>query len=168
MLTLFAKHFHIQVAVGFDPILVDLDRQRPNEPQAAPTEFGSRILPLRICPSCQYHVAASPRQLQRRMPANLAVRPSPVTTATFPVCGGISAIVHSGIFVLPSTPIETSERKSDLKRFVRKDAELVHTKMHRIERLSISSYRKRRQPRSRNNLAILRQRAGVQTVFMLS
>ena len=35
LLTLFAKHFHIQVAVGFDPILVDFDRQRPNEPQAA-------------------------------------------------------------------------------------------------------------------------------------
>ena len=35
LLTLFAKHFHIQVAVGFNPILVDFDRQRPNEPQAA-------------------------------------------------------------------------------------------------------------------------------------
>src|SRR4029077_12847595 len=35
LLTLFAKHFHIQVAVGFDPILVDFDRQRTNEPQAA-------------------------------------------------------------------------------------------------------------------------------------
>src|SRR5215510_12738148 len=34
LLTLFAKHFHIQVAVGFDPILVDFDRQRTNEPQA--------------------------------------------------------------------------------------------------------------------------------------
>ena len=30
-----AKHFHIYVAVGFNPILVDFDRQRPNEPQAA-------------------------------------------------------------------------------------------------------------------------------------
>ena len=35
LLTLFAEHFHIQVAVGFNPILVDFDRQRPNEPQAA-------------------------------------------------------------------------------------------------------------------------------------
>ena len=35
MLTLFPKHFHIQVAVCFDPILVDFDRQRTNEPQAA-------------------------------------------------------------------------------------------------------------------------------------
>ena len=35
LLTLFAKDFHIQVAVGFDPILVDFDRQRTNEPQAA-------------------------------------------------------------------------------------------------------------------------------------
>ena len=35
LLTLFAKHFHVQVAVGFDPILVDFDRQRPNQPQAA-------------------------------------------------------------------------------------------------------------------------------------
>ena len=30
-----AKHFHIQVAMGFNPILVDFDRMRPNEPQAA-------------------------------------------------------------------------------------------------------------------------------------
>jgi hypothetical protein len=27
LLTLFAKHFHVQVTVGFDPILVDFDRQ---------------------------------------------------------------------------------------------------------------------------------------------
>jgi hypothetical protein len=32
---LFAKHFHIQVAVGLDPILVDLDGQSPNQSQAA-------------------------------------------------------------------------------------------------------------------------------------
>ena len=32
LFTLFAKHFHIQVAVGFDPILVDFDRQCTNEP----------------------------------------------------------------------------------------------------------------------------------------
>jgi hypothetical protein len=35
LLTLFAKHFHIQVAVGLDPILVDLDGQSPNQSQAA-------------------------------------------------------------------------------------------------------------------------------------
>jgi hypothetical protein len=34
LLTLFTKHFHIQVAVGFDPVLVDFDCQCPNEPQA--------------------------------------------------------------------------------------------------------------------------------------
>ena len=32
LLTLFAKHFHVQVTVGFDPVLMDFDRQRPNEP----------------------------------------------------------------------------------------------------------------------------------------
>ena len=35
MLTLFAKHFHVQVAVGFDPVLVDFDRQRTDQPQGA-------------------------------------------------------------------------------------------------------------------------------------
>ena len=35
MLTLFTKHFHVQVTMGFNPILVDFDRQRTNEPQAA-------------------------------------------------------------------------------------------------------------------------------------
>ena len=35
LLTLFAKYFHIQVGVRFNPILMDFDRQRPNEPQAA-------------------------------------------------------------------------------------------------------------------------------------
>ena len=36
MLALFAKHFHFQVAVGFDPILVDFDREAHEiEPQAA-------------------------------------------------------------------------------------------------------------------------------------
>ena len=35
LLTLFAKHLHVQVTVGFDPILVDFDRERPNEPQRA-------------------------------------------------------------------------------------------------------------------------------------
>ncbi len=32
---MFAKHFHVQVTVGFDPVFVDFDRQRPNEPQSA-------------------------------------------------------------------------------------------------------------------------------------
>jgi hypothetical protein len=31
LLTLFAEHFHVQVAVGFDPIFVDFNRQGPNE-----------------------------------------------------------------------------------------------------------------------------------------
>jgi hypothetical protein len=32
---LFAKHLHVEILVGFNPVLVDLDRQRTNEPQAA-------------------------------------------------------------------------------------------------------------------------------------
>ena len=32
---LFAKHFHVEVTVGFDPILMDFDRQRPDESQHA-------------------------------------------------------------------------------------------------------------------------------------
>jgi hypothetical protein len=35
LLTLFATHLHIQVAVGFDLILVDFDRQRPDQPLGA-------------------------------------------------------------------------------------------------------------------------------------
>ena len=35
LLALFAQHFHVQVTVGFDPVLVDFDRQRPNEPQGS-------------------------------------------------------------------------------------------------------------------------------------
>lgn len=35
MLTLFAKHLHVQVAVSLNPVLVDFDRQRPNESQGA-------------------------------------------------------------------------------------------------------------------------------------
>jgi hypothetical protein len=31
--TLFAKHLHVQVTVGFDPILVDFDRQCSDQPQ---------------------------------------------------------------------------------------------------------------------------------------
>ena len=27
LLTLFAKHFHVEVAVGFDPVFMDFDRQ---------------------------------------------------------------------------------------------------------------------------------------------
>ena len=32
---LFAQHFHVEVTVGFDPVLVDLDRESPDEPQRA-------------------------------------------------------------------------------------------------------------------------------------
>ena len=32
LLTLFTKHFHVQVTMGFDPVFMDFDRQRPNEP----------------------------------------------------------------------------------------------------------------------------------------
>ena len=35
LLSLLAKHFHVEVAVGFDPILVDFDREGSNEPQRA-------------------------------------------------------------------------------------------------------------------------------------
>jgi hypothetical protein len=38
VLTLFAKHFHIHVAVGFNPILVDFDRQRTNNVARTPQE----------------------------------------------------------------------------------------------------------------------------------
>ena len=31
-MSLFAQHFHVQVALGFDPILVDFDLERSNEP----------------------------------------------------------------------------------------------------------------------------------------
>jgi hypothetical protein len=32
---LFAQHLHVEVAVGFDPVLVDLDGESPNEAQCA-------------------------------------------------------------------------------------------------------------------------------------
>lgn len=32
LLALLAEHFHVEVAVGFDPVLVDLDGESPNEP----------------------------------------------------------------------------------------------------------------------------------------
>ena len=35
LLALFAKHLHVQVTVGFNPVLVDFDRERPNESQSA-------------------------------------------------------------------------------------------------------------------------------------
>ena len=35
LLALLAEHFHVEVAVGFDPVLVDLDGESPNEPQRA-------------------------------------------------------------------------------------------------------------------------------------
>jgi hypothetical protein len=35
LLTLFAKHFHIQVSRTLDPVFVDFDRQGPNQSQAA-------------------------------------------------------------------------------------------------------------------------------------
>ena len=35
LFALFAQHFHVEVAVGFDPVLVDFDRQRPDQAQSA-------------------------------------------------------------------------------------------------------------------------------------
>jgi hypothetical protein len=35
LLSLFTKHLHVEVAVGFDPVFVDFDCERPNESQAA-------------------------------------------------------------------------------------------------------------------------------------
>jgi hypothetical protein len=35
LFALFAEHFHVEVAVGLDPVLVDLDGESPNEPQRA-------------------------------------------------------------------------------------------------------------------------------------
>src|SRR4029077_9683285 len=32
---LFAQHFHVEVTVGFDPVLMDLDSESSNEPQRA-------------------------------------------------------------------------------------------------------------------------------------
>jgi hypothetical protein len=32
---LFAKHFHVEVAMILDPILVDFDRERPDQTQSA-------------------------------------------------------------------------------------------------------------------------------------
>jgi hypothetical protein len=34
-LKLFTQHFHVEVTVGFDPVFVDFDRQRPDQPQGA-------------------------------------------------------------------------------------------------------------------------------------
>lgn len=35
LFALFAQHFHVEVTVGFDPVLVNLDRQRTDQPQGA-------------------------------------------------------------------------------------------------------------------------------------
>jgi hypothetical protein len=35
LFALFAEHFHVEVAVGLDPVLVDLDGESANEPQRA-------------------------------------------------------------------------------------------------------------------------------------
>jgi hypothetical protein len=35
LLTLLAKRFHVEVAVGFDPVFVDFDSECPNESQSA-------------------------------------------------------------------------------------------------------------------------------------
>ena len=35
LFALFAQHFHVQITVGFDPVLVDFDRQSPDQPQGA-------------------------------------------------------------------------------------------------------------------------------------
>jgi hypothetical protein len=35
LLTLFAKHLHVEISVGFNPILVDFDRQRADQSQRA-------------------------------------------------------------------------------------------------------------------------------------
>ena len=35
LLTLFAEHFHVEVAVSFDPVLVDFNGERSNESQSA-------------------------------------------------------------------------------------------------------------------------------------
>ena len=35
LFSLFAKHFHVQITVGLDPVFVDFDRQRPDQSQSA-------------------------------------------------------------------------------------------------------------------------------------
>ena len=35
LFTLFAKHFHVEVTMGLDPILVDFDCESPDQPQGA-------------------------------------------------------------------------------------------------------------------------------------
>jgi hypothetical protein len=40
LFTLFAKHFHVQIAIGFDPVLVDFDGKRPDQPQGVRLRSG--------------------------------------------------------------------------------------------------------------------------------
>ena len=35
LFALFVEHFHVQIAVGLDPVLVDFDPKSPNKPQGA-------------------------------------------------------------------------------------------------------------------------------------
>ena len=37
----FAQGFHVEVTVGFDPVLVDLDGERPNEPRLLPGFYAA-------------------------------------------------------------------------------------------------------------------------------